>query len=490
MDSFILVIFGGTGDLSRKKLLPALFNLFLKEKLPLKFSILAVGSKKITDQGYREMIFQSLSFCAERLDLQLINSFTSNLYYVANDVTQQEDYQPICQKIDELKESRSITKKNVIYYLAVPPNLLPDIVNKLNYVNACGDIHNSKIVIEKPFGRDKQSAVELNHHLLKVFNESQIYRIDHYLGKDTVQNIMFFRFGNSVFEPLWNSKYIANIRITVAEDIGIENRSRFYEQAGIVRDIVQNHIMQLIALVAMEPPVGFDAENIRDERVKVLKSIKKINPSTMGNGLIRGQYTSNNDKDHPLRGYRQEEGVDPKSNVPTFFAGKLFIENWRWTDVPFYIRAGKRMKKKLTEIVIQFKHPPLKLFGENSEYINPNYLIIKIQPDERIFLKINIKTPGIANSQSLVDMDFNYVDLEKSESYPAYERLILDCIRGDQTLFARQDGIEAMWDIVDPINAKWDTEEAKDLYFYKTGTWGPQEAEGLLQKDNFSWKYD
>jgi len=284
---------------------------------------------------------------------------------------------------------------------------------------------------------------------------------------------MFFRFGNSIFEPLWHREYVEKVTITVAENIGIENRSRFYEKSGVVRDIVQNHLMQLIALIAMEPPDSFNAESIRNERVKVLKSIKPLTEEYVKENMIRGQYGAGKIKGKGIVGYRKENGVDPKSNTPTYFEGKFLIDNWRWADVPFYTKVGKRMKKKLTEIVVQFKQPPLKLFGKDEDCIEPNQLVIQIQPEERIYFRINVKMPGIGNKQKTVNLHFDYEELGEVEQSPAYERLIIDCVRGDQTLFARQDGIEAMWNVVDPINEYWENNAPNNFPNYEAGTWGP-----------------
>jgi len=342
--------------------------------------------------------------------------------------------------------------------------------------------------MEKPFGTDRASAAKLNQFVLKYFDEKQIYRIDHYLGKDTVQNIIFFRFANSIFEPLWNRLYIDHIQITVAEDIGVGHRGVFYEQAGVVRDIVQNHIMQLIALVAMEPPVGFEADLIRDEKVKVFETIRSMDEEYIYHNTVRGQYGHGRFRDKSAAAYREEENVSRNSHTPTYLAAKLYIDNWRWAGVPFYIRTGKRLARQLTEIFVQFKQPPLRLFGRTCDILSPNALILTIQPQEAISLQLSVKYPGMENHPYTVNMEFNY---EKSFSFKMhlpYERLIIDAIKDDLTLFARQDGVEAMWSVVDPIIERWESIPPQDFPNYAAGTWGPEEADELMQRDGRCWR--
>jgi glucose-6-phosphate 1-dehydrogenase len=344
--------------------------------------------------------------------------------------------------------------------------------------------------VEKPFGHDRKSAVELNRLIARAFDEKQIYRIDHYLGKETVQNILFFRFANSVFEPLWNRRYIDHVQITVAESIGIENRAQFYEKAGVVRDIVQNHMMQLLSLVAMEPPIGFEADYIRDEKVKVYRTIRMMDKDYIDRFTVRGQYGAGEINENKVLAYRDEKDIAPNSNTSTFFAGKLYIDNWRWAGIPFYLRTGKRLKRRITEISIHFKQPPLKLFSTVCETREPNVLVLGVQPQEKIILHFGVKHPGIGNQLYPVNMSFNYGgDFPGAVHFPQpYERLLLDCMKGDQTLFARQDGIEAMWDIVDPIIKRWEENPATEFPNYVAGTWGPEKAEELIGNEGRQWR--
>lgn len=344
------------------------------------------------------------------------------------------------------------------------------------------------MIVEKPFGRDRASAIKLNQVILKGFDEKQIYRIDHYLGKETVQNIIFFRFANSIFEPLWNRRYVDHVQITVAEDLGVEHRGVFYEQAGVVRDIVQNHVMQLVALVAMEPPVGFEADLIRDEKVKVFRTIRPLDETHIDEFIVRGQYGPGKIKGEDVPGYRQEQDVSPLSNTPTFIAAKLYVDNWRWAGVPFYVRAGKRLPKRITEICVQFKQPPLKLFGRPCDVLEPNLLAFGIQPHEEISLRLTVKYPGMGNQPYMVNMDFNYNETFNIKSYLAYYRLLIDCMKGDLTLFARQDGVEAMWSVVDPITDRWENTPPPGFPNYDAGTWGPKAAEELLSGEGHQWR--
>jgi len=488
VEPFVIVIFGGTGDLSQRKLLPSLFHLFHIEKRLEQFSIIGIGSRSLSDGGYRSMAKESLKdFAKDYYSEKKCDEFLKHLSYMSMDLKEESNYKSLCQRIGKGHEFNGERCTNMMFYLAVPPQLLPVIVENLEKVNVCECISKSKIVIEKPFGSDKQTAIELNQLISKAFDEKQIYRIDHYLGKDTVQSIIFFRFGNSIFEPLWNRRYIDHVQITVSEDLGIGHRGKFYEQSGVVRDIVQNHIMQLIALVGMEPPVGFEADYIRDEKIKVLRTIRPAKENTINNLMVRGQYGPGTVGDQKVCGYREEENVSFESNVPTFFAGKFCIDNWRWAGVPFYVRTGKRMPKKGTEIYIEFKQPPLKLFKKMGGF-EPNGLIFSIQPNEAICLRLSVKQPGIGNDPHPVYMSFNY---EKSFGFtqaPAYERLLIDAIKGDLTLFARQDGVEAMWGVVDPIIRYWDKVSCKKFPNYAAGTWGPKEADELIQKDGRTWR--
>lgn len=485
MDPFTMVIFGGSGDLSKRKLLPTLYHIYIEGDLPEDFSILGFASTARTDEEYRELIKKALrEFSIDPFDKEKWKSFSSHIFYLSGGFEDDESYKKLSERLEDITPPTGKEKREIIYYLAVPPRYFPEIVRRLSVCNLCKGTYNTRLIIEKPFGRDRESAIELNRSIADAFDEGQVYRIDHYLGKETVQNIIFFRFANSIFEPLWNRKYIDHVQITVAEDIGVEERARFYENTGVVRDIIQNHMLQLLALVAMEPPVGFEADFIRNEKVKVLHAIRDMDNDYINKFTVQGQYGDGKD----LPGYREEDGVAPDSNTPTFIAAKFHIDNWRWADVPFYIRAGKRLKKRITEISIHFKQPPLRLFSTSCESIAPNTLILGIQPHEEISIDFGVKHPGSGNQLYPVDMNFSYEKDLNYEPHPAYERLLIDCMRGDKTLFARQDGIEAMWSIVDPIIKEWENKPSPDLPNYAAGTWGPEEADELIEREGRKWR--
>src|SRR6056297_615816 len=446
-DPLVFVIFGGAGDLSKRKLIPALYRLYYNDRLDCKFKIIGTGIPELNNNRYRNLINESIkSFDDDIYDKNAVNKFKDNFEFLKLKFEISQDYQNLKNKIIDTAQNMKVKKPNIIYYLASPPQYSIDIINNLGNYDM-QKIFNSRIVMEKPFGYGLESAQKLNKKVLEVFNERQIYRIDHYLGKETVQNILFFRFGNSIFEPLWNRSQIDHIQITAAEEIGIGSRGKFYEENGVIRDIVQNHIMQLIALVTMEPPRVFEAEEIRNEKVKLIKSI-----------------------------------------VPTFMAGKFAINNWRWSGVPIYVRAGKRLNKKLTEIYIEFKKPPLKLFANKCNDINANGLLFSLQPEEKTSLKLNVKLPGIGNTPYSVDMSFNYHEVFETGFLPAYERLLIDCMKGDLTLFARKDGIEAMWENVGPLLDLTKDIAPDEFPNYKAGSWGPKGSKNLINRDNRKWR--
>ncbi len=489
IDPFTIVIFGGSGDLSKRKLLPTLYHIYIEEDLPDDFSIIGFASTERTDAQYRELIKKALQeFSTDPLDKERWEKFSSHLYYISGGFEDEESYKRLSTKLEDITPPTGKEKKEIIYYMAVQPRYFPEIIKRLSVCNLCKGAFNTRLIIEKPFGRDRKSAIELNRTIADAFDEDQVYRIDHYLGKETVQNIIFFRFANSIFEPLWNRKYIDHVQITVAEDIGVEERARFYENTGVVRDIIQNHMLQLVALVAMEPPVGFEADFIRNEKVKIYNSIRDMDNDYIDNFTVCGQYGEGDINGTGVQGYRSEEGVAPDSTTPTFIAAKLFIDNWRWAGVPFYIRAGKRLKKRITEISIHFKQPPLRLFGSACDSIEPNALILGIQPHEEISIDFGVKHPGSGNRLYPVDMNFSYEEDLNYEPHPAYERLLIDCMRGDKTLFARQDGIEAMWSIVDPMIKAWGERPVPELPNYAAGTWGPEKADELIEKDSRKWR--
>jgi glucose-6-phosphate 1-dehydrogenase len=488
VEPFTLVIFGGGGDLSRRKLLPALFHLFREDELSAGFSVLGFGRLPMNDEQYRAMMKEAVrEFGEEEFDEALWNEFSQRVFFHSGHFEDDETYRGLGEKIDAIALPADRGKRNVIYYMSVPPHVTPVAVEKLKQHELCRGRYNTKVIVEKPFGFDLASAKELNATLISAFEENRIYRIDHYLGKETVQNIIFFRFSNAVFERLWNSNYIDNVQITVAEDIGIEERGTFYEQTGVVRDIVQNHIMQLIALVAMEPPIGFEADFIRDEKGKVFRAIAPLNDEYADRFTVRGQYGPGTVKGADVRAYRAEKGVSANSGVPTFFAGKFYITNWRWAGVPFYVRTGKRLARHVTEICIQFKQPPLRLFGRTCDVLEPNILVLTIQPEEKISLRFGVKYPHVLNKIYPVNMVFGYQDTFKTKFHPAYERLLIDCMKGDLTLFVRQDGVEAIWEALDPLLARWESVQPQDFPNYPAGSWGPAEAGLLLQHDGRSW---
>jgi glucose-6-phosphate 1-dehydrogenase len=485
---FTLVIFGGAGDLSQRKLLPTLCHLFENKELIDELSVIGVGRMALDDLSYRKLVGEALKkFSEEAVSDEAWINFSRHIYFLSMDAREDNGYEELRKKIDTLTAADRTGKKNIIFYMAVPPELMPEIVRKLGNHGFSGEKFATKILAEKPFGRDRASAVLLNSLLLETFNENQIYRIDHYLAKETVQNLIFFRFSNNIFEPLWNRRYIDNVQITVAESIGIEHRGAFYEEAGVVRDIVQNHIMQIIAMVAMEPPVGFKADYVRDERSKVFRSFRPMDASYIDAFTVRGQYGEGIVDGKRVPAYREEERVAGDSITPTFMAARLYIDNWRWADVPFYVRTGKRLAQKLTKVVVQFRQPPLRLFGSAGDILEPNILTIAIQPEEEISFRIGLKYPHEHNKIFNAELKFNYGQIFKVKPQPAYERLLLDCMRGDQTLFAREDGIEAMWEIVDPIIERWEKKPHTNFPNYGAGTWGPDEAERLLEKQGHRW---
>ncbi len=489
IEPFTIVIFGGTGDLSQRKLLPSIFNLFCDDIVPdQKFSVLGFGRNDITDEGYRALAKDAvMKFSEVQFDEEKWDRFSKHLYFLSGVFENDENYVRLHDKTSRITLPDSKGDKEVIYYMAVPPQVVPTVVQKLKKHNLRQGTMTAKIIVEKPFGRDRRSAVELNNILTDAFKENQIYRIDHYLGKDPIQNIIFLRFINSVFAEMWNRHYVDNVQITVAEEVGVEHRGAFYEQAGVVRDIVQNHLLQLLGLIAMEPPVGFQADFIRDEKLKILRAIHSIDAKYVDHYIVRGQYGKGIIGGSEAPGYRDEDRVAPDSNTPTFFAGKFYIDNLRWAGVPFYIRTGKRMPRRVTDICIQLKHVPVKLFGRTCDVLEPNILILTIQPDEKISLRFSVKYPYSENQVYPVDMVFNYSEVFKMQKRPAYERLLIDMLKGDLTLFVREDAVEEMWDIVEEINSRWENTPDAEFPNYAAGTWGPEEAHQLLERDGRHW---
>jgi glucose-6-phosphate 1-dehydrogenase len=488
LEAFTMVIFGGAGDLTRKKLMPAIFHLFSDKEIPEGFSVINFSRAELSDEQYRNTMIEEI----ERYGGSLFNStawdnFSRHLFSLSGRFEEDKGYLDLVEKLRRMETADRAGNKTVLYYMAVPPASTPVIVSKLLQHNLAKGLYRTRIIIEKPFGRDRATAKKLNRVLHDAFDEEQIYRIDHYLGKETVQNIIFMRFSNTIFEQLWNSHFVDNVQITVAEDIGIEKRGNFYEQSGVVRDIVQNHVMQLVGLIAMEPPIGFEADAIRDEKVKVFRSIRPLGETSIDTFAVRGQYGRGKVNGVDVPGYREEENVAGDSGAPTFIAAKFQIANWRWAGVPFYIRAGKRLPRRVTEICLQFRQPSLKLFGRTCDVLDPNVLKLTIQPEEKIISSFGVKYPYTANEVYPAEMAFSYQRTFNVAAHSPYERLLIDCMKGDLTLFVRQDGVEAMWDVVDPLIARWESNAPHDFPNYSSGTWGPREADLLLERDGRNW---
>ncbi|MDA8157412.1 MAG: glucose-6-phosphate dehydrogenase [Actinomycetota bacterium] len=485
---FTMIIFGGAGNLAQIKLMPSLLQIFAGGEMPADFSILAAGMPEYSDTGYREFMGKAVRKFDERFNKAKWQDFEKHLFYHAAGFEDDAGYETLKQRLrDSGHKGAAGKKKSVIFYMAVPPSVMPLIVEKLKAHNLARGEFSTRVVVEKPFGRDLESAHELNTVLTSAFDESQIYRIDHYLSKEPVQNIMFFRFVNVIFEQIWNGNFVDNVQITAAEEIGIERRGPFYEETGVVRDMVQNHVLQLLALIAMEPPVSFRADFVRDEKTKVFRAIHPCGKSYIRKCAVRGQYAPGKVKGAAVPGYRHETGVARDSVTPTFFAAKFYVDNLRWAGVPFYVRTGKRLRKRVTEICIQFKQRPLRLFGKKCDTMEPNILTFSIQPDERISMRFGVKYPYSENQIYYTNMVFSYPQVFKTSFQPPYERLLLDVIRGDQSLFVRQDSVEAMWDVVDPIIKTWEETPPDDFPNYKAGSWGPQAAMELLARDNRKW---
>lgn len=495
-DPCILVIFGATGDLTARKLIPALYNLAIEGLLPHHFACVGFARRDKSHEDFRNEMHEAIkNFSRTKpVDEEIWNNFSQQLFYHRAEFHEDEGYVSLNTFLKEL-DNMFGSQGNRVFYLSTQPSFFPLIVEKLStnklIDKSDGDRKErwSRVVIEKPFGHDLQSAIDLQHHLEKYLDESQIYRIDHYLGKETVQNLLVFRFDNPIFESLWNKDNIEHVQITVAEELGIGTRGRFWEEAGMLRDIVQNHMMQLLSIVGMEPPVNLDADSIRDEKVKVLQSIRPIPLDKIDHFAIRGQYGPGYINGQDVKGYRQEENVSPKSNVETYVALKLYLDSWRWTGVPFYLRAGKRMPKRVTEIAIVFKKAPPILYQATSKKNVNNVLVIRIQPNEGISLKMNCKVPGISSTPiQPVKMDFLYGSYFGSTPPEAYERLICDCMTGDNTLFARKDEVIASWELLTPVIQHWNNQAPDNFPNYPSGTWGPKEADQIIQHDSLTWR--
>jgi glucose-6-phosphate 1-dehydrogenase len=489
----ILVIFGATGDLTAKKLIPALYNLAREGLLPSRFVCVGFARRPKDHDLFRKEMFEAISSHSRTKPIEAHTwaTFSQQLFYHQSEFDSDTGYENLALTLKKF-DSQFGTKQNRVYYLSTPPSYFPIIAAKLKEHNllypSTEENRFSRIIIEKPFGHDSTSAHILQNNLQEQgLHESQVYRIDHYLGKETVQNLLVLRFANALFESVWNNKFIDHVQITVSEDFGVGTRGRFFEEAGALRDIMQNHMMQLLSLVAMEPPVTLSADSIRDEKVKVLQSVRPLKADDVQSSHVRGQYGPGFIKGTPVVGYRQEENVNPQSHVETYVALKLFIDNWRWAGVPFFLRSGKRLPKRATEIAIVFKEAPGALFNIHSQN-DSNVLVIRIQPDEGVALKFNSKIPGNNTLIHPVKMDFKCGSYYGATPPEAYERLLWDAMLGDSTLFARQDEVIASWQIIEPILDCWKESPPSDFPNYPSGSWGPQAAEELIQKTGRQWR--
>jgi glucose-6-phosphate 1-dehydrogenase len=486
-----MVIFGATGDLTKRKLVPALYNLAASGLLTDRFAVLGVSRSPMSDDEFRRKMREDLrSFATSELDEGRVDWLIRRVHYLAGDFGDPGLFHLLRERLARLDQDFQ-TGGSCLFYLAVPPSLFCDLVERLGATGLTAEEEGRwrRVIIEKPFGHDLDSARALNRQIREILAERQIYRIDHYLGKETVQNIMVFRFANGIFEPIWNRRYVDHVQITVAETVGVEGRGGYYEEAGALRDMVQNHMFQLLALTAMEPPVSFAADAVRDERVKVLSAIRPLSPEDVLRQTVRGQYGEGSVDGSRVPAYRSEESVSPTSATETYAALELFVDNWRWADVPFFLRTGKRLPKRKTEIAIQFKRAPLMLFRETPvERLNPNLLVLHIQPDEGISLRFEGKVPGPVVRLGTVRMDFQYEDYFGSTAHTGYETLLYDCMTGDSTLFHRSDMVEAGWCVVTPVLDVWKALAPRNFPNYAAGTWGPKEADELIERNGRKWR--
>jgi glucose-6-phosphate 1-dehydrogenase len=484
-----IILFGASGDLAKRKVIPAMYDLAQHNSLGERYAIIGFARTPMTDDSFRSTIGEAAKTISEvgPIDPAKWDAFASNLYYSHGDYADQNSYAQLAKRVAEIDAEKKLGGNRLIY-CSTPPEVYPDIVEQLGragLARASAPGSWVRIIIEKPFGRDLASAKELNKIVLNVFEEKQVYRIDHYLGKDTVQNLLVLRFGNGIFEPLWNRNYVDHVQITASETLGVERRGGFYETAGALRDMIQSHVLQLISLVAVEPPASFDATAVRNEKLKVLQSIRPFDLEMVAQSVVRGQYSPGKFGDKAVAGYRDEPNVNRNSRTETFVAGRLLIDNWRWAGVPFYLRTGKRLAKRTTEIMIQFRGAPHIVFREKE--VEPNRLVLNIQPDEGICVSFGAKRPGTEMSIGTVAMNFSYREAFGGGSRSAYATLLNDCLRGDATLFDRGDSVEAAWSLIEPILDVWSAAKTATVPEYPAGTWGPKESDQLLERDGRQW---
>jgi glucose-6-phosphate 1-dehydrogenase len=485
-----IVIFGATGDLTHRKLIPALYNLAADGELPPAVTVIGFARRPKTDQEFRNELGETTKqFSRQEVRDDIWKTFSQSVFYHQSEFGDERGYQSLARRLDQIDEERG-TRGNRLFYFAAGPEQFETILKNLKTagLNKAKQGSWARVIIEKPFGRDLASAQELNRVVSNSFSEDQTYRIDHFLGKETAQNILVLRFANAIFEPIWNARYIDHIQITAAETLGVEGRAGYYETAGALRDMVQNHLLQLLCLVAMEAPTDLSADSIRDEKVKVVRSLRRYRPDEIAKWVVRGQYTAGAINAEPVPAYREEERVNPNSETETYVTLRLLLDTWRWSEVPIYLRVGKRLPKSATEISVHFKKAPMVLFNRDSIEHDQNVLVIRIQPDEGISLRMMAKIPGTSLRIEPVKMDFHYGTSFGKASPEAYERLLLDAMSGDPTLFARRDEVEEAWAFIDTIENAWREKNSPPLTFYPAGSWGPEEADELLARDGREWR--
>ncbi|MCD0476216.1 glucose-6-phosphate dehydrogenase [Flavobacterium sp. EDS] len=486
-DPTIIVIFGSSGDLAKRKLFPAFQNLFLDGRMPEKFQIIALGRAEKSDEEFRNYVIENLKSFSRKgaLSNEETQQFISHITYLRHDIDKEESYHELDAKLSSIDADFGV-RANRLFYLSIAPSFIATISGNMKKLRLAAKAKRDRIIIEKPFGYDKSSAIELNEMLSQTFKEEQIYRIDHYLGKETVQNILAFRFGNSMFEPLWSRNFIDFVQITVAEEVGVEERGGFYEGVGALKDMIQNHLLQILCMTAMEAPASLGADDIRNRKADVLKSIRRIKPEEVNHYTVRGQYDEGFIKGNPVPAYRNDKGIAPDSNTETYVAMKIYLDNWRWQGVPFYLRTGKRMQEKQSSIIIQFKPVPHSSFSYDNQGMTPNRLIINIQPAMDIKLQFMTKKPGLSLSLQPAEMIFDYFQCS-TMSPEAYETLLSDALAGDPTLFMRWDQVEQAWDAIDTIQEVWKNNTPTDFPNYKAGSWGPEAANELLARQGHAW---